>query len=112
MPKTKKSKTIQPFSKNQDIPSIDELWGIKTDKYSAGSIEEYETFLNQMTELDLQTHASKYQVSHQLPRETMIDQLKRLYRIDHGSKKAARPTSGGPLISPETNKELIRLGNL
>ena len=94
---------------SQNISSIDNLWGIITKKYQSDNIEDYENGLKKLTQFDLEKHAGEYEIGPDVPREIMIDQLIRLFKMDQMSKKGKLPEIAP--ITPEMNKELIKIVN-
>lgn len=104
--------TLQPEQPNvtkQNILSIDQLWGVSIKKYKFDNIEQYESFLKESTLFDLEKHANEYDISPDVPRDIMTDQLVRLFKIDLMNKRGKLDEI--KQISPELNKELIRIAN-
>lgn len=100
---------VQPIVTNRGISSIDALWGVKTQGYKFDNLEDYEDKLKKMSSFDLEKHAFEYDISPDVPRDIMIDQLVRLFKMDSMSKKGKLAPLAA--ITPEMNKELIKIVN-
>ena len=72
---------ITPTITNRGISSIDGLWGLSVKNYKLDNLEDYEDKLKKMSTIDLEKHAFEYNISPEVPREIIIDQLIRLFKM-------------------------------
>lgn len=93
-----------------NIKSIDSLWGFSTAKYKQKTIKQYQEFLNQMTNSELEIHCYEIGVSQNLDKEDIFAQLIRLFNKDLSAqnKQANQNVS---VITPDMNKKLIEIMN-
>jgi len=101
--------TITPNITNRGISSIDSLWGLSVKNYKLDNLEDYEDKLKKMTTIDLEKHAFEYNISPEVPREIIIEQLIRLFKMY--LMKGKNKIESIQQISPELNKKLISLVN-
>lgn len=109
----KETKNVDsPVVQNRNISSIDNLWGvISSKKYQTTDLDEYVVGLHQLTPLELEKHAIEYEISPNVPRDIVIDQLIRLFKLDKMAGKNKGKLQEIPQITPEMNKELIKIVN-
>lgn len=100
---------VQPIVTNRGISSIDALWGVKTQGYKFDNLEDYEDKLKKMSSFDLEKHAFEYDISPEVPRDIIIDQLVRLFKMHLMKSKGKLQEI--PQITPEMNKKLIAIAN-
>lgn len=89
------------------ISSIDQLWGIKVNKYKEKNLEDYLKKLDQMSGIELQNHAFEFGVSAESDREVIINKLTRLFKSDLLSK--TKNSSNITVISQETNQKISEI---
>lgn len=93
-----------------NIKSVDVLWGIDTSKYRQKNLKDYQDFLNQCSNVELENHAHEMGVSISLDKEDIFAQLIRLFNFDVAARNKPKNTNIS-IITPEMNKKLIAIMN-
>jgi hypothetical protein len=84
--KTKKIKVEPITNVITNIKSIDALWGINTSKYRGKDLQEYTNYISQLTNFGLENHARELNLTYLLDRQSIIDELIKLYKKDTNSR--------------------------
>lgn len=86
------------------VKSIDELLGVRSNKYNTSSEKEYEEYINSLNSSDLQEHATKVGVMPNTDRNVLTKRLLKEFKI---SGPIVPRESGGQAFSKVPSQKVL-----